>query len=307
LNLQTTRGSHPLFQRIGLFDSGVGGLSVLKELTTVAGQGDRHFFYFGDTARCPYGNREASEIKEFVEEIIAFLEAQNVDSIIMACNTSAACALDLAREKASVPVFDLISLTADYVSSFGRKVGVMATASTVKSMLFSKLIQTHDPSIDVFELACPELVPIIESGQIEDPATRDVLQQYARKLLEQQVEVLILGCTHFPFIRSQLQPFLGENVMIVNPADVLREYLGAQNVVTSSAAQTINHMQFYVSGNPDSFTRAAQLCFGILPGPVHKVDVAPDAQAVLMQRLSDVATSTDPMPSHTVQSPTTPS
>jgi glutamate racemase len=279
----------------------------LKELTTVPFAGDRHFFYFGDTARCPYGNREAYEIKEFVEEIIVFLQEQNVDSIIMACNTSAACALDLAREKAAVPVFDLISLTADYVSSFGAKVGVMATASTVKSMLFSKLIQAHDACIDVFEMACPELVPIIESGQIEHPSTRDVLQQYGRKLMEQQVEVLILGCTHFPFIRSQLQPFLGENVMIVNPADVLRQFLCTQNAVTSPPAHTANHMQFFVSGNPDSFARAAQLCFGILPGPVHKVDVAPDVQAALMQRLSDVVITTDPVPSNTVQSATTPS
>jgi glutamate racemase len=291
------------FQRIGLFDSGVGGLSVLKELAHLPGQGERHFYYFGDTARCPYGNREPFEIKAFVTEIIQFLETKTIDAVVMACNTSAACALDAAREKSAAPVFDLISLTAEYVATFGKKVGVMATASTVKSGLFSKLIQTHDPSLEVFELACPDIVPIVESGDIDHPSTRDVLQQYARKLLEQQVEVLILGCTHFPFIRAQLEPFLGEHVMIVNPADVLREFFAAQ--IGSSDSQPVNHMQFFVSGNADAFTRAAEKTFGLLPGSVTHVPVASDTEGVLLARFTDIVAGADQSASHVVASPTT--
>jgi glutamate racemase len=203
LSGQPTNPSHEILHgcsRVGLFDSGVGGLSVLRQLQTFAASGgqDINFVYFGDTARCPYGNRTAGEISAYVHEIISWLNRQNVDAIVMACNTSAALAHESACASTTVPILDLISPTASYAIQSATKIGVMATASTVRSKAFSKAIQSLNPALEVIEVGCPELVPIVESGRFEDPATSVILSRYIKEFQDQEIDALILGCTHFP-------------------------------------------------------------------------------------------------------------
>ncbi|MFN8555362.1 MAG: glutamate racemase [Candidatus Obscuribacterales bacterium] len=279
------------FNRIGLFDSGVGGLSVLREMAKLpATSRGRKFSYVGDTARCPYGNREPAEIVRYVDEIIDFLMTKNVDSIVMACNTSAAHAFESAKRRSPVPVFDLISATAEYTAKLNKKVGVMATASTVRSHIFSRLIKSHQPGLDVFELACPEFVPIIESGNINQPGTLGVVEQHVRTLLEQEVEVLILGCTHFPFLRAHLERLLDGKVQLIDPAVILREFLTAGSNYNDAPVNVSNQdeFNFYVTGNAETFSRAATSCLGALPGPVQAISVEQFSEQSLMEKITDV-------------------
>ncbi|CAN5570427.1 glutamate racemase [soil metagenome] len=277
------------FNRIGLFDSGVGGLSVLREMAKLpALNKGRKFSYVGDTARCPYGNREPAEIVRYVDEIVDFLVGKNVDAIVMACNTSAAHAFESAKRRSPVPVFDLISITAEYTAALNKKVGVMATASTVRSHVFSRLIKSHQPGLDVFELACPEFVPIVESGHIDQASTLNVVEQHVQTLLKQEVEVLILGCTHFPFLRAQLEKLLAGRVQIIDPAVILRQHLTGGSNAKHALTNVQDEFNFYVTGNTDAFSRAATSCLGALPGPVQAISVEQISEQTLMEKLTDV-------------------
>ncbi len=277
------------FNRIGLFDSGVGGLSVLREMAKLpALNKGRKFSYVGDTARCPYGNRESAEIVRYVDEIVDFLVGKNVDAIVMACNTSAAHAFESAKRRSPVPVFDLISTTAEYTAALNKKVGVMATASTVRSHVFSRLIKSHQPGLDVFELACPEFVQIVESGHIDQASTLNVVEQHVQTLLKQEVEVLILGCTHFPFLRAQLEQLLAGKVQIIDPAVILRQHLTAAANGNHAQSNVQDEFNFYVTGNADAFSRAATSCLGALPGPVQAISVEQISEQTLMEKLTDV-------------------
>lgn len=279
------------FNRIGLFDSGVGGLSVLREIAKLpALSKGRKFSYVGDTARCPYGNRESAEIVRYVDEIVDFLVGKNVDAIVMACNTSAAHAFESAKRRSPVPVFDLISATAEHTAALNKKVGVMATASTVRSHIFSRLIKSHQPGLDVFELACPEFVPIIESGNINQASTLNVVEQHVQTLLKQEVEVLILGCTHFPFLRGHIERLLDGKVQIVDPAIILREHLtvGLNGGAANAQGTAHDEFNFYVTGSTETFARAATSCLGNLPGPVQAISVEQISEQSLMEKITDV-------------------
>ncbi|HEY9678004.1 MAG TPA: glutamate racemase [Drouetiella sp.] len=276
------------FNRIGLFDSGVGGLSVLREMAKLPAQSRaRKFSYVGDTARCPYGNREPADIVRYVDEIVDFLVEKNVDAIVMACNTSAAHAFESATRRSPVPVFDLISVTSAYAASLNKKVGVMATASTIRSHVFSRLIKSHRAGADVFELACPEFVPIIESGHIHHASTMNVVEQHVQTLLNNNVEALILGCTHFPFLRTQIEKLVQGRVQIIDPAVVLREHLTGA-IEAAPVINTQDEYNFYVTGNADSFARAATTCLGALPGPVQAISVEQVSEQSLIEKLTDV-------------------
>lgn len=268
--------------RIGLFDSGVGGLSVLKELQAYASSSGRdiEFVYVGDTARCPYGNRTADEIRFFVEEIVLWLNEQKVDAVIMACNTSAALALPYAKLASSVPVIDLIGPTANYVSTIATRVGVMATAPTVRSRAFSRAITSLNPQAQVFEIACPDLVPIIESGKIDSPGTEKVLLKYVDAMKEAKVEAIILGCTHFPFLRKHLQNLLGGDIKLIDPAEsltaesigVLKKFINetSSHLETEELAPDVAfNTRFHVTGIAEQFSIAASICLGqSVPSPV---------------------------------------
>jgi glutamate racemase len=261
-------------KRIGLFDSGVGGLSVLRQLQSFAAANaqDVDFVYLGDTARCPYGNRPGSEIVTFVKEIVTWLNGQNVDAVVMACNTSAAMAFEEAQAISRVPVLDLISHTAQYVATHATKVGVMATNGTVNSKAFSKAIHKFNASMEVVELGCPELVPIVEGDKLFEAETTLVLSRYIEQLRNENVDTLILGCTHFPFLKEQIAR-LAEGMVIVDPAEVLT--FNRKDVIERIVSQTVkvdswltlgenstDNTEFYVTGRPEQFEHSASRCLG---------------------------------------------
>jgi glutamate racemase len=265
---------------IGLFDSGVGGLSVLRQLERVAATATAYnnyrFVYLGDTARCPYGNREPSEIVQFVSEIGTWLECRGVNAIVMACNTSAACAAEEARSYFNIPVHDLIAPTAEHVASLAVKTAVLATASTVQRRAFSRAIAACNPAVEVLEVACPELVPIIERGEMDAPETLDVLWNYVRDLRAEKVKALILGCTHYPFLTEQLAQLMPETLLI-DPAEQLARALicAADSVfgnIDKDRSNLVNR-ELFVTGSPDTFSATAEVCLGQHPGTVYGVSL----------------------------------
>lgn len=292
-------------KRIGLFDSGVGGLSVLRHLVAVTQGEGVEFVYLGDAARCPYGNRSRAEIARFVEEIVSWLTNFQLDSIVMACNTSAAMAKDVAVEVAAsaigVTVFDLIEPTADWlVANPPKAIGVMSTINTAKSKAFSKALSARGYAGQVTELGCPKLVPIIESGRLGEAACEAELEialvEYLTVLAG--VDALILGCTHFPFVsdriaalvNGQLKELFPLGLKLVDPAHALAyQLLGVDappavaltTSGSSSAASTIasadyqtDAFKIFTTGSAIDFAQAAARCLGQQLGTVSQLDVA---------------------------------
>lgn len=257
--------------RIGLFDSGLGGLSVLRQLSGRLGSNAHSFVYLGDSARCPYGDRSASEISLFVTQIFDWLTEQTVDSIVIACNTSAAVISDEARRAAKAPVIDLIDTTARYVAKNYDRIGVMGTTTTIKRKAFSKAIHEQSAQKHVVEIACPDLVPLIERGAGDSAECEAVLKKYCDKLLKEEVQSVILGCTHFPFVHAALTRILRDRVQLIDPAILLADAIAKQvcgesdssdSSFVSHANTKISRSHIYTTGDPNKFRDAAKVCLG---------------------------------------------
>ncbi len=258
-------------KRIGLFDSGVGGLSILRYLEKMAASLELpvKFVYFADTARCPYGNRSAEDISRFVEEIVSFLDSSCVDEIVMACNTSAAVAARRAHEISSVPVHDLIKPTANFVANKFKRVGVIATSTTCQKRAFSSAIAQVNPDCQVLEIPAPDLVPLVESGKLDGQEVEATIQKYVDQLKAFNADSLIFGCTHFPFLENAFKKLL-PRVSFVDPAVHLgKELLGGGTAASNSAtAQNLNFKRhvYFTTGSADAFSTAAEQCLGLDSG-----------------------------------------
>lgn len=252
--------------RIGLFDSGAGGLSVLRKL--VQTQGEASFIYLADTARCPYGNRAPGEIALFAEQTARWLVESGADRIVMACNTSASIAGGVLRNRLSTtPIHDLIRPVAAHCATKYKTVAVFATSATCRSGAFSKAMAAIDERVRVIEIACPELVPLVEAGHLADRAAIDGVSRCIERLNGQEVDAIVLGCTHFPFLSeafSQLTPGLA----LIDPADFLQLELfaAASAQQTSQDVSAYNNCAFFTTGDADAFARSAELCLGLPQG-----------------------------------------
>jgi glutamate racemase len=194
----------------------------------------------------------------------------------MACNTSAACAGEEAREHFALPVHELIAPTAEHVASLGVKTAVLATASTVQRKAFSRAINACNPLVEVIEVACPELVPIIERGEMDAPETLDVLWNYVRDLRAQQVKAAIFGCTHYPFLSEQLAQLMPDTLLI-DPAEQLARALICANdsifgTVDKERSNRITR-ELFITGDPETFSATAEICLGQHPGTVYGVSL----------------------------------
>ena len=203
---------------IGVFDSGVGGLTVLAEIR------DRlpyeHTIYFGDTARVPYGVRDLSEVRWFAFEIIRYLIDLDVKLVVIACNTATAAALRVAQRSFDVPIVGVIEpgARAAVEETRNRRVGVLATQSTVKSGAYRRAVHSLDAGVEVHEQAAPEFVPLIERGIVDGPELKEVAQNYLTPLKERGVDAVILGCTHYPLISAPINRILGPEVRLISSA-----------------------------------------------------------------------------------------
>ncbi|HEY9874938.1 MAG TPA: glutamate racemase [Candidatus Obscuribacterales bacterium] len=251
-------------QRIGIFDSGVGGLTVLRELYQQLP--NESILYFGDTARLPYGTRTPAEILHFVREILYWMEEQKVKMVIMACNTSSALALQSVQAEFDLPILGVILPGARAAVQQGRRIGVIATPATANSNAYRDAILEVDATAQVWQVGCPEFVPLIEQNRISDPYTKAVAREYLAPLLQHGIDTLIYGCTHYPHLAPVLRQILPESVKLVNPAVHVvaaaaqeLEILGIQN--TRPPLPT----QFCVSGCPEQFAQLSVQWLGCTP------------------------------------------
>ncbi|MCM1552629.1 MAG: glutamate racemase, partial [Butyrivibrio sp.] len=203
---------------IGVFDSGVGGLTVAREIMRQIP--NEKIVYFGDTARLPYGSKSKETVTRFSRQIVRFLQTFQVKTIVVACNTASAYALDELEREIEIPMIGVVkpgAKTAVDVTKNGR-VGVIATDATIGSQIYSKYIKELNKDVTIYGKACPLFVPLVEEGLWEDPVTDEIARRYLTELIDIDIDTLILGCTHYPLIRSTLGKIMGEQVTLVNPA-----------------------------------------------------------------------------------------
>lgn len=203
---------------IGVLDSGVGGLSVLKCLHKMLPR--ENFIYLGDTARTPYGTRSEQEIRRFVEEMLNWMEKQHVKQVVIACNTLTMLGVDTLQKQHQ---FNITGMSKGeqmlLAASRNKKIGVMATPFTISTEAHKKALLAADPSVSVYPMACPDFVPLIESGRFDGDEIKQAVAKYAAPLKQAGIDALILSCTHYPFVRNEIAAAFGSKVKIIDPAE----------------------------------------------------------------------------------------
>lgn len=252
---------------IGMFDSGVGGLTVAREV--MRNIPNERLVYFGDTARVPYGSKSKDTILRYSRQIIRFLLSQEVKAIVVACNTASAFALEEIRHEIDIPIIGVVKPGAKVAceTTENNRIGVIGTRGTIASGLYTEFIREINPQAQVIGKACPLFVPLVEENMRKDPVTCEMAQRYLASLKEQDIDTLILGCTHYPLLRGVIAEIMGEKVRLVNPAYEtalsLKRLLREKGLLSGSMPDTEKHPhRFYVSDAPESFREFAN---SILP------------------------------------------
>lgn len=259
---------------IGVFDSGIGGLTVVKRLLSTLP--NENIVYFGDTARVPYGSKSNETVIEYSLQDAQFLINKNVKLIVVACNTASSVAIPALKEKFSVPIVEMIgvgSAAAINATKNGR-IGVIGTRATINNKAYSKAIKKTDSSKEVFESACPLFVPLAEEGWIDHPATRLIAREYLSEIKAKGVDTLVLGCTHYPILADTIQAEMGNEVKLIDSgvaaADQVKRELDRLAIGSRSAVP--GNIDFYVSDVPQKFSEIAELFLGRKINNVHRID-----------------------------------
>lgn len=264
---------------IGVFDSGVGGLTVAKEIMYQIP--NEKVIYFGDTARVPYGNKTKETVTKYALQIVRFLKTQNVKAIVVACNTASAYALDEIEAEIDVPVIGVVKPGAKMAveSTRNGKIGVIGTRGTIGSETYTTYIRQLNPNVEVLGKECPLFVHLVEEGLWEDPVTEEIAKRYLTDLVDVGIDTLILGCTHYPLIRKTVQQIMGDNVRLVNPAyetaRELKELLKEHDMLNEQPPGLGTNMhRFFVSDAAERFQVFANsiLKYGILSAKVIQIE-----------------------------------
>lgn len=251
---------------IGVFDSGVGGLTVAREI--MRHLPNENIVYFGDTARVPYGSKSKDNIIRFSRQIIRFLQTKEVKAIVIACNTASALALEVVREEVDIPIIGVVEpgARAALRATQTKKIGVIGTEATIRSAMYEKIIQGIDSEAAVIGKACPLFVPLVEEGFAKHRVTEEIIDFYLASFMNTDIDSLILGCTHYPLLRSRIRGYVGDKITLVNPAYEtamdLKKLLKERGVENSETHQEHGTYSFYVSDAADKFKQFAK---SILP------------------------------------------
>ena len=258
---------------IGVFDSGVGGLTVAREI--FRNLPDENIIYYGDTARVPYGNKSRETIIRYSKQIIQFLISRGVKAVVIACNTASSLALEAVQETVEIPVIGVVipGANAAVQATHSGRIGIIGTSATISSGIYDRYIRELRPDAQVFGKACPLFVHLVEENMIDDPVTREMIHRYLDEMIQKDnIDTLILGCTHYPLLRNVIAEEIGgepagadnntkstessDAIRLVNPAYTTAMELAAllkeQGLDSGTPARAGSH-QFYVSDDPDSF------------------------------------------------------
>lgn len=260
---------------IGVFDSGLGGLtavkSIIKELP------NENIVYFGDTGRLPYGTKTEQTIKQYAESDIRFLLSHNVKLIVIACGTASSVALEDMRKIFPAKIIGVVEAACDAAvkATKNKRIGVLGTSATIKSSSYLKGISEIDSSIEVFQKACPLFVPLVENGHFNTEVTKLVVKEYLEEIKKENVDTLILGCTHYPLLEDAIREYMGDYVTIINVcaelAKVIPSVLGEDNLAQRDATGVC---EYYVSDNPEGFAELGGVFLDRkIDGQVEEIDI----------------------------------
>jgi glutamate racemase len=255
---------------IGVFDSGIGGLTVVAALQELLPS--ETIFYIGDTARVPYGGKSRKTIERYSVEIGGLLLAEQAKALVVACNTASALAVPRMKEIFRVPVQGVVGpgAAAAVRSSTNKRIGVIGTRATIASGAYEHAISLEDPNAQVFSAACPLLVPLIEEGLFEDPVTDQLLARYLAPLLDQQIDTLVLGCTHYPLLRTAIARAAGAGVTLVdsarNCALAVQDLLAAHGL--SAPPDQLGRLHVALTDSTEGFLRTAEKALDLEIGEV---------------------------------------
>ena len=240
--------------KIGIFDSGVGGFTILNSL--LKRRRDLNVFYLADTKRVPYGNKDFDQIRSIAKEICSWFEDKNLDALLVACNTTNACALDILENYLGIPIFDLINSVSEIVTK--KNIGVLATPVTVKTSYYKKIIESKIENIKVFQQACPEFVSEIEKIKQNQKKLNYLSNLYLYPLLKNDIEELILGCSHYGLIYNILKNKMPSNIKIIDPSVALVNKFNNSFLIPENCSCTsISHdnVKFFVTSKSEEFSK----------------------------------------------------
>lgn len=255
-------------QPIGFIDSGVGGLTVVKQ--SLKQLPNESIIYLGDNARCPYGPRSLSEVKSFIWQLTNFLLEKGIKMLVIACNTGTAAALDEIRETLSIPVIGVIhpGSRAAIKETQNNKIGVIGTAGTIESNLYEKVILEKADYLKVSSRPVPEFVQIVEENLIQDPTSRQIAQSRLQPFIDEKVDTLVLGCTHYPLMRDLVQDIMGPEVTLIdsgvetiNEVSTLLDYFGLSRTAEEARLEA-PEITIYTTGDPSQFQQFARPWLG---------------------------------------------
>ncbi|MET3196314.1 glutamate racemase [Bacillus sp. OAE603] len=247
---------------IGVIDSGVGGLTVAKQM--IRQLPNEEIYYVGDTLRCPYGSRSYDEIRQFTWEMTNFLLDKDIKMLVIACNTSTSIVLQEMREKLPIPVIGVVhpGARAAIKLTKNNQIGVIGTNATIHSHAYKHALKRINRSVEIIELACPEFAGIVESGRYIQPDIFDLIQEALSPLKESSIDTLILGCTHYPLLSSIIQEVIGSQIKLISSGDQtaleVSAILDQQNLL--STKKSVSH-SFFTTGNPVAFRKIASSIF----------------------------------------------
>ncbi len=258
---------------IGVFDSGVGGLTVVRAL--MERLPFEHIHYFGDTARVPYGVKSVETIAHYTTQIAQFLLERQVKMLIVACNTMAAVAAQVVRDLSPAPVLDVIEAGAlsALAASRSRRIGVIGTPTTINSNAYARAIHEIEPDARLYSQACALLVPLVEEGWLDHPVTRLTAQEYLRPVLAEKIDTLVLGCTHYPLIKPLLQEVAGPEVTLVDSAEAMADQAAVllTDLGLHNPSRAMPQYHFFVTDVPLRFQTIGERFLGRSLSQVHVV------------------------------------
>ena len=260
---------------IGVFDSGIGGLTVVKRLASTLP--NENIIYFGDTARVPYGSKSNSTVIEYSIQNTKFLLQKNIKALVVACNTASSIAIPDLKKMFDIPIIGMIEPGSRMAlrKTQNKKIGVIGTRATISNLAYSKEIKKMNDKAVVFEKPCPLFVPLAEEGWIKHKATYEIAEEYLKELRENKIDTLVLGCTHYPILSEVIQEVIGLKVALIDSgvasSELIKDELEKFNLLSDS--EKTGSQEYYVSDIPAKFKEVAELFLGRAIDHVHKVDL----------------------------------
>jgi len=259
---------------IGVFDSGLGGLTCVKEIMDI--MPDEPIVYFGDTGRVPYGSKSNETIIKYVKSDIKFLNTFDLKMIVVACGTASAIALPVLCDELNIPTFGVVdaAATAAVKSTKNNKIGIIGTAGSIRSGAYEEKIKSLNPEIKTFARACPLFVPLVEEGYTKGQIAHLVAKEYLKDVKDSGVDTLILGCTHYPLLKDTIAEVMGSDVTLIDPGKVTASYVADYLEQENLRAKNKGEYKFFVSDYPDGFMRLAQdFLMREISGKIEKIDI----------------------------------